>query len=87
MTGNEMQQHDHDALVHDHDHWHVTHNWNGSTFDHLASRHSHERNHASVTHSNLPHRDVDHEQGGEAHGHDHDEPVETTAGAARGTSP
>jgi hypothetical protein len=26
----EMQKNDHDALVHDHEHWHVTHNHTGS---------------------------------------------------------
>lgn len=86
MSGTEIQQHDHDALVHDHEHWHVTHNWSGGEFEHLASRHSHTHDHASLTHAHLPHRDFDHEHAGEAHVHDHDEPVDTTAGAARGTS-
>jgi len=85
----DMQSHEHEALVHEHEHWHVTHNWDESrqTFEHLAARHSHEHDHASVTHSHVPHRDFESEHAGEAHIHDHDEPIDTSAGAARGTSP
>jgi hypothetical protein len=81
--------HEHDALVHDHQHWHVTHNWDEAkqTFEHLAARHAHVHDHASMTHAHVPHRDFDSEHASEAHLHDHDEPVDTTAGAARGTSP
>lgn len=84
-----MQSHDHKALIHDHEHWHVTHTWNEARqeFEHLAARHNHEHDHASVTHSHLPHQDFDSEHAGEAHIHDHDEPIDTSAGAARGTSP
>ena len=84
-----MQAHDHEALVHEHEHWHVTHNWNEEHqgFEHLAARHSHEHDHASVTHTHLPHQDFASEHAGEAHIHDHDEPVNPAGGAARGTSP
>ena len=88
MSDDQFDTHQHDAIVHEHEHWHVTHNWNESTrsFDHLAARHVHEHDHASVEHAHLPHRDVEHEHQGEAHVHDHDEPVDATAGAMRGTS-
>ena len=36
-----FEKHKHDAVVHNHEHWHVTHNWSDSahTFEHLASQH------------------------------------------------
>lgn len=88
MTGSDAESHHHDAIVHEHEHWHVTHNWNEERqdFEHLAARHSHIHDHASLTHAHRPHEDFEHEHAGEAHIHDHDEPVDTTAGAARGTS-
>ncbi|HXV92771.1 MAG TPA: hypothetical protein VD813_05695 [Pseudonocardia sp.] len=84
----DWDEHTHEATVHDHEHWHVTHHWKDGeqTFEHLASRHSHEHDHASITHAHAPHEDVDHEHAGEAHVHDHDTPVDPTAGAARGSS-
>jgi hypothetical protein len=89
MAASDGESHEHDALVHDHEHWHVTHNWDESAqdFEHLAARHAHTHDHASVTHSHVPHEDVESEHLGEAHIHDHDEPVDAAAGAARGTSP
>jgi hypothetical protein len=73
-----LEQHTHDAVVHDHDHWHVTHNWSETarTFEHLASRHSHEHDHAALEHAHAPHADVEREHAGEAHVHDHDDPVD-----------
>src|SRR5438067_775570 len=55
----------------------ITHNWSetAGTFEHLAARHSHEHDHASVTHAHVPHVDFDAEHAGEAHVHDHDQPV------------
>jgi hypothetical protein len=77
MGSPEFDQHTHDATVHDHEHWHVTHNWSATagTFEHLAAKHRHEHNHAAVEHSHVAHVDFDDEHTGEAHVHDHDQPV------------
>lgn len=78
------EQHAHDAVVHTHRHFHVTHNFNPMTggFDHLSSEHVHQHDHAAVTHAHWPHEDFEHEHEGEAHIHDHGEPVdEETSGA------
>lgn len=79
MAEQEFDQHTHEAMVHQHEHWHVMHNWSetAGTFEHLAARHSHEHDHASVTHAHVPHVDFDAEHAGEAHVHDHDQPVNT----------
>jgi hypothetical protein len=78
MAGTDFEQHTHEPVVHDHEHWHVTHNWSetAGTFEHLASRHSHPHDHAELTHSHVPHVDFDSEHAGEAHIHDHDQPVD-----------
>jgi hypothetical protein len=78
MAGTEFEQHTHESVVHDHEHWHVTHNWSetAGTFEHLASKHSHPHDHAELTHSHVPHVDFDSEHAGEAHIHDHDQPVD-----------
>jgi hypothetical protein len=77
MGSPEFEQHTHDATVHDHEHWHVTHNWSATagTFEHLAAQHSHEHNHTAVEHSHVAHVDFDDEHAGEAHVHDHDQPT------------
>ncbi|WP_346279604.1 universal stress protein [Pseudonocardia sp.] len=73
----EFDQHTHAGTVHDHEHWHVTHNWSDTagTFEHLASRHSHEHNHAAIKHAHVAHVAFDTEHAGEAHVHDHDQPT------------
>ena len=78
MADQEFDQHTHEAMVHQHEHWHVTHNWSetAGTFEHLAARHSHEHDHASLTRAHVPHVDFDAEHAGEAHVHDHDQPVD-----------
>jgi hypothetical protein len=78
MTRPDFEQHSHEATVHDHEHWHVTHNWSetAGTFQHLASKHSHEHDHAGLSHAHVPHADLDSEHAGEAHVHDHDRPVD-----------
>jgi hypothetical protein len=77
MAATDPERHTHDAMVHEHEHWHVTHNWSetAGTFEHLAARHSHPHDHAELTHSHVPHVDFDSEHAGEAHVHDHDRPV------------
>lgn len=81
----EMEKHDHDAIVHHHPHWHVTHNHNDRTggFDHLFSGHEHEHDHMALQHSHLPHRNFEEEHQGEAHDHDHGEPVKKRSPAKK----
>ncbi len=73
--------HGHDALVHIHEHPHVTHNRREGPdeimgeWEHLTSTHTHEHNHAAVSHSHLPHESAEHEHLGEAHIHDHSHPA------------
>jgi len=71
------EPHDHEALVHAHPHYHVTHNFRDMTggFEHLSSRHEHEHDHAAMSHSHHPHEGFDSEHLGEAHVHDHSAPV------------
>ena len=73
----EFEDHEHDAVVHDHAHFHVTHNFHevAGTFEHLSSRHDHEHDHAALTHAHWPHEDFAAEHDGEAHTHDHGQPV------------
>jgi hypothetical protein len=74
----QFEKHDHEPLVHEHEHWHVTHNWSDTagTFEHLAAQHSHIHDHAAVSHEHVPHRNFEYEHGHEAHVHDHDQPVD-----------
>ena len=71
------EEHHHDAIVHTHEHYHVTHNYNDLTtgFDHLSSSHAHEHDHGELTHTHHPHIDFEGEHHGEAHVHDHEAPV------------
>jgi hypothetical protein len=74
---NRWESHAHEALVHAHDHYHVTHNFNARVggFDHLSSEHEHDHDHAETKHSHYPHQDFEHEHRYEAHDHDHGEAV------------
>lgn len=78
------EPHDHEALVHVHRHYHVTHNFREMTggFEHLSSTHEHEHDHAAVSHSHHPHEDFDSEHLGEAHVHDHSAPANGGTGSA-----
>ena len=71
------QPHDHEAVVHAHRQYHVTHNFRDMTggFEHLSSEHEHEHDHAALSHSHHPHEDFEGEHAGEAHVHDHSAPV------------
>ena len=71
LAGQDHPMHSHQALSHQHPHYHVTHNFNNLTggFDHLFTRHSHHHDHAAVDHSHHPHQDFDAEHAGEAHQH------------------
>ena len=83
MADHHFEQHRHDAVVHSHEHWHVTHNFSemAGTFEHLASLHAHEHDHAELEHSHYPHRDFESEHKGEAHEHYHADPVGDDQGA------
>ena len=74
------EPHRHDALVHDHEHAHVTHYLvQGEQWAHLTATHTHDHNHAPLTHAHMPHRDQEKEHGREAHVHDHEQPAESPA--------
>ena len=72
-----FERHAHDEIVHDHEHFHVTHNWSDTagTFEYLSSKHSHPHDHTKVEHAHIAHEDFESEHAGEAHDHDHGEPV------------
>ena len=45
------ESHNHDAVVHAHDHVHVTHYYRkGEDLTHLMATHSHEHNHSALSH-------------------------------------
>ncbi len=67
--------HDHEALAHSHRHYHVTHNMSAGGFEHLSSEHDHDHDHSALHHAHVPHENFDSEHQGEAHVHDHVEPV------------
>jgi hypothetical protein len=70
-SGQDHPTHAHEALSHQHAHYHVTHNFNNLTggFDHLYTRHSHPHDHPAVEHSHHPHENFESEHSGEAHDH------------------
>ena len=69
------ESHHHDAVVHAHEHTHVTHYQRpGEDVTHLIARHSHEHNHPALSHSHEPHEDIDKEHSREGHVHDHAHP-------------
>ena len=71
------EEHRHEAIVHTHPHYHVTHNYDHRVggFHHLSSHHEHEHDHSEVTHAHYPHADFESEPRDEAHVHDHGVPV------------
>ena len=88
MSEHQWQDHDHEAMVHKHRHYHVTHNFSevAGTFQHLTSEHDHDHDHAAISHSHYPHENFEHEHEGEAHIHDHEEVVRpATARKASGS--
>ena len=52
-------EHQHDAVGHEHPHYHVTHNFieRVGGFEHLGYQHTHEHAHATESHSHYPHED------------------------------
>jgi hypothetical protein len=73
--------HSHEAVVHAHEHPHVTHNRREGPdevmgeWEHLTGLHEHEHNHSMLEHRHLAHEDAAHEHLGEAHIHDHSHPT------------
>ncbi len=88
MSDHQWQDHDHEAMVHNHLHYHVTHNYSevAGTFQHLSSEHEHDHDHAAISHAHYPHENFEHEHTGEAHVHDHEQAVRpSTSRKAGGT--
>lgn len=78
----EYELHIHPAVVHSHDHYHVTHHHREGMllgeWDHRTSWHTHEHNHSPLNHSHEYGREDeerDHEH--EAHIHDHESPADS----------
>jgi hypothetical protein len=72
--------HHHEAAVHDHKHFHVTHYLHrGENWGHLLSTHVHEHNHPELEHVHIPHEDVEKEHRREGHIHDHARPADSPA--------
>ena len=74
--------HTHQAFMHAHDHYHVTHHHKGGMmgddWEHRTSWHTHEHNHSETMHSHD--YDADEEDqlhGKEAHIHDHAAPAKS----------
>lgn len=76
-------EHVHNAVVHTHDHYHVSHHHRsgvGATvgdFEHRSFWHTHEHNHNALLHSHDYSRDEEGEHAKEAHIHDHADPAES----------
>ena len=75
-----MQNHDHEAVVHDHEHFHVTHySRPGEDITHMEATHAHDHNHPAVSHEHEQHEDPEKEHQREGHIHDHARPEESPA--------
>jgi len=79
-VGNEPA-HSHPAVVHSHDHYHVSHHHRGTVsgafaeWEHRTFWHTHEHNHALLIHGHdYEHGDEDAHHAREAHVHDHTDP-------------
>jgi hypothetical protein len=76
-----FEQHSHDSMMHEHDHYHITHNKREGAdaaigeWEHLTAQHTHPHNHPGMVHSHEPHANAEHEHLGEAHVHDHEHPT------------
>lgn len=74
--------HMHEAVVHAHDHYHVSHYHGGlvGEFKHRAFWHTHEHNHLAIEHGHdYDLADEEREHGKEAHIHDHAAPATSPA--------
>jgi hypothetical protein len=67
-----MDPHHHDAIVHEHEHVHVTHYLrHGREPEHELATHAHRHDHSALSHEHQPHADPAKEHEREAHVHDH----------------
>ena len=80
VVGDTAKVHEHEAEVHQHDHWHVTHHHTSGPmgeFEHRSSYHQHEHNHAGLVHAHDDRTEEaekkEHES--QAHMHDHNAPT------------
>lgn len=87
VVGDEQNEHSHSALLHTHDHYHVTHHHKGGLlgeFEHRTRYHLHEHNHAPLVHAhesqNKDDERADHDS--TAHTHDHEAPTGDRHGSA-----
>ncbi len=77
-------EHTHLAIMHAHDHYHVTHHHKsgiiGEGWDHRTFWHTHEHNHNELAHTHdFAHEDEIAEHGKESHTHDHAAPTQSPA--------
>jgi len=71
-----MESHHHDAMVHGHEHVHVTYYHRpDEDVTHLVATHDHEHNHPDMTHAHQPHEYPEKEHHREGHIHDHASPA------------
>lgn len=72
-------EHRHEAMVHTHDHYHVSHHHGGGllgSWEHRTFWHTHEHNHNAMMHSHdYSEQDERDQHGKEAHIHDHSAPA------------
>jgi hypothetical protein len=76
----DLQGHKHQALVHDHEHVHLTHHCKGGSggqVEHLVATHRHDHNHSGVDHAHGGHVNPSREHEHEAHIHDHAHPTQS----------
>ncbi len=74
-----FQSHDHQQVVHGHEHIHVTHHAMGGSsgaIEHLTAVHTHDHNHSGLDHAHAPHDNPTREHEHEAHIHDHAHPTQ-----------
>lgn len=75
-----FQSHDHEEVIHNHEHMHVTHHARGGlggAIEHLTAIHTHDHNHSTLGHAHTPHENAAREHEHEAHIHDHAHPAES----------
>jgi hypothetical protein len=80
VVGDEENEHTHEAVVHTHDHYHVSHHYTGGVlgqFEHRTHYHEHAHNHGVLVHAHSDRSEEaerrDHDS--TAHNHDHDAPT------------
>lgn len=80
MSVQGFQSHDHQQIVHGHEHIHITHHAKGGlggVIEHLTATHTHDHNHSSLDHAHAPHGDATTEHAHEGHVHDHAHPTQS----------